>query len=78
MNKPLTLEVLQANLRRLAERLEFEMESDDYSDTLDMDCVAYILHDLANGVSGDEIADHMDFPTESPDLDEDDYFDEEE
>jgi hypothetical protein len=68
---PLTLETLQANLRRLAERLDFEADDDDsYSDTLDMDCVSSMLYDLANGVSGDVIADNMEFPTESPDRDE--------
>lgn len=68
---PQTLEQLHTNLRRLAERLEFAMDDCDLGDALDFDGVAYILYDLANGASGDAIADHLELPSEDSFEDED-------
>lgn len=60
--KPLlSLEQLQANLRRLAARLEYADEDGDL-DTFDPDTFYCVLYDLANGYSGDDIADGMGLP----------------
>lgn len=68
----LTLETLQANLRRLAERLEFGMNECDMGDALDFDGVAHVLYGLADGVTGDTIADGLELPTEYPEYDDED------
>lgn len=64
----LTLESLQSNLRRLAERLEYAMDDDILDDALDFDAVSAILYGLADGQSGDYIGDGLDLPEEHPDV----------
>lgn len=66
----LTLETLQDNLRRLAERLDFAMDDCDMGDALDFDSVASILCGLANGTPGDVIANGLELPTEYPEFED--------
>lgn len=72
---PLTLQLLQDNLRRLAERLDWSCEDEIL--TFDADEVSYLLCDLANGVSGDKLAECMELPDtgcfDEQDEDEGDY-----
>jgi len=69
-DKTLTLEQLQGNLRRLAERLDYGMDECALGDSLEFDAVSSILFDLSNGRSGDEIADMLDLPVEYCDFDD--------
>lgn len=53
----------RSDLERLAERLDWAFDADeDGLDVLDADCVSGMLRDLANGVSGDKIADALGLP----------------
>ena len=60
----LTLEQLQANLRHLAERLEYGMDDDGCDMSMDLDAIASVLHGLADGQSGDAIGDALELPSE--------------
>lgn len=57
---------IKQNLLDLADRIDTQLEWDDFVDALDIDAVADILRDLANGVSGHDLADLLDLAPEGP------------
>lgn len=66
----LTVEQLQKNLLDLADRIDTQLEWDDFVDALDIDDVGNILRDLVNGRSGHDLADLLDLASEGPPDDE--------